>query len=179
MNPLLPARDYLPDHYVRGNYFSHNYFYVGRRPLPGPRLELNLEPTAQSARHALLHMTPKWSSHRTTRAGLMGGMQSSIFLCLSQAQINWDGCSRKSIWHKNGGIDGGGLLHPDCRCVCLLLSSVRTTHWPQWSHQAVGLNIQHAPGAHFYLCSNCERLSHSLYRISSLGKNSEQRSHIL
>jgi len=30
----------------------HNYFYVGERALPGPRLELNLEPTAQSARHA-------------------------------------------------------------------------------------------------------------------------------
>jgi len=44
-------------------------FYVGERALPGPRLELNLEPTAHSARHALLHMAPKWSSHRTTRAG--------------------------------------------------------------------------------------------------------------
>jgi len=31
--------------------------------------ELNLEPTANSARHALLHMASKWSSHRTTRAG--------------------------------------------------------------------------------------------------------------
>jgi len=41
--------------------FSHNYFYVGGRALP--------EPTAHSARHALLHMAPKWSSHRTTRAG--------------------------------------------------------------------------------------------------------------
>jgi len=69
---LLPAQDYLPDHHVRRNYF-HNYFYVGRRALPGPWLELNLEPMAHSVRHALLHMAPKWSSHRTTRAGLDGG----------------------------------------------------------------------------------------------------------
>jgi len=37
--------------------------------LTGPRLELNLEQTAHCARHALLHMAPKCSSHRTTRAG--------------------------------------------------------------------------------------------------------------
>jgi len=36
-------------------------------------------------------------------------MESSIFLCLFQARINWEGCSRNGIWHKNG-IDGGGLL---------------------------------------------------------------------
>jgi len=45
------------------------YFYVGGRALPGPWLELNLEPTEHSARHALLHMALKWSSHRTTQAG--------------------------------------------------------------------------------------------------------------
>jgi len=39
--------------------------------LTGPRLELNRKPTAHCARHALLHMAPKWSSHRTTRAGLL------------------------------------------------------------------------------------------------------------
>jgi len=37
-------------------------------------------------------------------------MQSSIFLCLSQARINWKGCSRKGIRRKNGGTDEGGLL---------------------------------------------------------------------
>ena len=68
-NPLLPAQDYLPDHHVRRNYFSDNYFYIGGRALPGPRLELNLEPAEHSARHALLHMASEWSSHRTTRAG--------------------------------------------------------------------------------------------------------------
>jgi len=65
----MPARDYLPDHHVRRNYFSHNYFYVGGHALPEPQLELNLEPTAHSARHALLHTAPKWSSHQTTWAG--------------------------------------------------------------------------------------------------------------
>jgi len=39
-----------------------------------------------------------------------GGMQSSIFLCLSQARINREDCDRKGIQRKNGGIDGGGLL---------------------------------------------------------------------
>jgi len=27
--------------------------------------------------------------------------------CLSQARINWEGCGRKGIWHKNGRDDGG------------------------------------------------------------------------
>ena len=31
-------------------------------------------------------------------------MQSSIFLCLSQARINWEGCDRKGIPRKNGGM---------------------------------------------------------------------------
>jgi len=30
--------------------------------------------------------------------------------CLSQARINWEGCSRKGIRHNNGGDDGGGSL---------------------------------------------------------------------
>jgi len=38
------------------------------------------------------------------------GMQSSIFLCLSQARINWEGCGRKGIRRKNEGDDGGGSL---------------------------------------------------------------------
>ena len=54
-----------------------NYLYVGGRALPRPRLELNLEPTAHSVRHTLLHMAPKWSSHRTTRAGLWGPISPS------------------------------------------------------------------------------------------------------
>jgi len=37
-------------------------------------------------------------------------MQSSVFLCLFQAWTNWEGCGRKGIRRKNGGIDGGGLL---------------------------------------------------------------------
>ena len=31
------------------------------------------------------------------------GVQVSIIQCLSQARINWEGCSRKVIRHKNGG----------------------------------------------------------------------------
>ena len=37
------------------------------------------------------------------------GMQASIFFCMSQARINWEGCARKGIWRENGGDgrDGG------------------------------------------------------------------------
>jgi len=38
-------------------------------------------------------------------------MQFSLTRCLSQARINWEACSRKGIWHKNGGGDGGS--NPD------------------------------------------------------------------
>jgi len=62
---------YLPDHDVRRNYFSHNYFYIGGRALPGPQLELNLEPSEHSVRHTLLHMASELSSHRTTRADVL------------------------------------------------------------------------------------------------------------
>ena len=41
---------------------------------------------------------------------LHSGVQSSIFLCLSQARINWEGCGRKGIQRKTGANDGGGLL---------------------------------------------------------------------
>jgi len=38
------------------------------------------------------------------------GKCNPAFLCLSQARINWEGCSRKGIRRKSGGFDGGGLL---------------------------------------------------------------------
>jgi len=38
------------------------------------------------------------------------GVNQAIHLFLSKARINWDGCVRKGIRRKNGGIDGGGLL---------------------------------------------------------------------
>jgi len=58
------------------------------------------------------------------------GMQCSIYLCLSQARINWEGCARKGIRCKNGGNwwswiadwSAGSGARPDCQCVCLLLS---------------------------------------------------------
>jgi len=68
---MLPARDYLPDHHVHRNYFHMITFYVDGRALPGPRLELSLEPAEHSSRHALLHMASEWSSHRTTRPELI------------------------------------------------------------------------------------------------------------
>jgi len=42
------------------------------------------------------------------------GYASQHIWCLFQARINWVGCSRKGIRHKNGGNDGGGsLISPD------------------------------------------------------------------
>jgi len=37
-------------------------------------------------------------------------VKPSILLCMSQARINWESCSRKDIRRKNGGIDEGGLM---------------------------------------------------------------------
>ena len=51
--------------------------------LTGPQLELNLEPTAHCARHALLHMAPKWSGHRTTWAGSVNYIH-----CENSQQLN-------------------------------------------------------------------------------------------
>jgi len=31
------------------------------------------------------------------------GYASQHIWCLSQARINWEGCARNGIWHKNGG----------------------------------------------------------------------------
>ena len=52
------------------------------------------------------------------------GIASQHIYCLSQARINWEGCSRKGIWHKKwGGGDGGGLLiSPDGVAPCRIVS---------------------------------------------------------
>ena len=55
------------------------------------------------------------------------GYASQQIWCLSQARINWEGCVRKGIQHKNGGDGRGGApisldgvaVHPDCWCICL------------------------------------------------------------
>ena len=54
-------------------------------------------------------------------------MQASIFGACPKPGLNWEGCARKGIWHKNGedSRDGapirldGVAVHPDCWCVCL------------------------------------------------------------
>jgi len=51
--------------------------------------------------------------HNITSLLRQGGMHSSIFLCLSQARTNWEGCGRKGIRHKNRG----GLMEVDCWLV--------------------------------------------------------------
>ena len=62
------------------------------------QLELNLEPTAHSARHALLHMVPKWSSHWTTRAGL----QARFIYTRTFTRITWSHAHTKSQWRVIG-----------------------------------------------------------------------------
>jgi len=55
------------------------------------------------------------------------GYASQHIWCLSHARINWEGCTRKGIRHKNGGNgrDGapisldGVTVHPDFWSVCL------------------------------------------------------------
>jgi len=55
------------------------------------------------------------------------GYTSQHIWCLSQAKIIWDGCVRKGIRHKNGGMVevgspislDGVAVHPDCWCFCL------------------------------------------------------------
>ena len=37
-------------------------------------------------------------------------MQASIIRSLFQARINWEGCSRKGIWHKHDGGEGTNSL---------------------------------------------------------------------
>ena len=63
--------------------FSHNYLYVGGRALQGHGSNWTWN-QRHTARHALLHMAPKWSSHRTTRAGpfrtLLSELKQSILL---------------------------------------------------------------------------------------------------
>jgi len=47
--------------------------------------------------------------------------------CLSQTRINWEGCARKGISRKNGGMaevgtpisQDGVAVHLDCWCICL------------------------------------------------------------
>ena len=42
------------------------------------------------------------------------GYASQHIWCLSEARINWDGCGRKDVWHKDGRDDGGvSLISPD------------------------------------------------------------------
>jgi len=92
-----------------------------------PRLELNLEPTAHSARHALLHMASRWSSHRTTWAGV------TPFNYVRQKVS----CRFVSLLAANaGGVTDGKGCHNPLVCTiqvrCLLLSGVsRISFWVQ------------------------------------------------
>ena len=69
------------------------------------------------------------------------GMQASIIRCLSLARINREGCRRKGIRHKNGGIDGGGATHnpdgvaPDVLLVHLPLLPFHASYYPEDSKQ--------------------------------------------
>jgi len=80
--------------------------------LTGPRLKLNLEPMAHCTRHALLHMAPKWSSHRTTRAGLtlgiIGGFLQVRCLCChpsnSVKALSFHNRHWRTVYHKGHNV---------------------------------------------------------------------------
>jgi len=70
------------------------------------------------------------------------GMQASVNRRLSQARTNWEGCGRKGIRHKKGGMMGAGvpLVRMGCpRCLCLryrpLLHKIQNQWWQdvRWS----------------------------------------------
>jgi len=102
--------------------------WQGALHLHGPMIKKDLSAMHSQIRWmaksmCMLDRSRMWSQCWTNCVGYCGtltnlwGMQSSIFLCLSpvfQARINWDGCGRKGIRCKIGGIDGGGLrISPD------------------------------------------------------------------
>ena len=52
-------------------------------------------------------------------------IQISIIQCVSQAMINWEGCGRNGLRHRNGEMmevhSLHGVWHPDgCICLCYL-----------------------------------------------------------
>ena len=57
---------------------------------------------------------PAFSSHTLHPKSKPRGMNQAMgyasqhILCLYQARINWEGCGRKGIWHKDWGDDGSG-----------------------------------------------------------------------
>jgi len=53
----------------------------------------------------------------------------------AQARINWEGCSRKGIWRKNGGIDGGGLLISPDGVLPTQIVGVSASCYPPYHHK--------------------------------------------
>ena len=71
-------------------------------------------------------------------------MQSSIFLCLSQARTNWEGCGRNSIRHKNRGIDAGGLLiGPDGVALTRIISLSASCYLSQHHKVQIQKNLSY------------------------------------
>jgi len=64
--------------------------------------------------------------------GLLMGMHCKpAYLVPVQARIKWEGCSRKGIWHKKWGDDGGGsLISPDGVALSRLVSVSASVIFP-------------------------------------------------
>jgi len=56
-NPVLPALDYLPDHYVHRNYFQIITFFRRQTCLTRPRLGLNSGPRSMQTSSSTAHGT--------------------------------------------------------------------------------------------------------------------------
>jgi len=62
-------------------------------------------------------------------------MQSCIFLCLSQATINFECCGRKSIQRRMGRTYGGGLLIGPDGVASTRTVGVSASCYPPWHHK--------------------------------------------
>jgi len=77
-------------------------------------------------------MEPATDWHKLILLTSVHKLKPLLYLCMSQASTNWEGCIRKGIWHKKwrdwwrwiADWSGWSGAHPDCWCVCLLLYSL-------------------------------------------------------
>jgi len=70
-----------------------------------------------------------WENISEINVFVSDGTENLNSVPLFQARIQWEGCGRKGIWHKNGDDRRGSLISPDgvapttwwCVSLCYLL----------------------------------------------------------
>ena len=86
--------------------------------------------TMLATHHSIFHMVDALLNQATGYR-----YASQHIWCLSQARINWEGCGRKGIWRKNGGIDGVGLLIRLDGVASTLIVSVSVSYYLSEQHE--------------------------------------------